>query len=118
MDLKTLLDTPPWEWPRDAGELFLRTLLDKQAHESDRLIAAELAGELVVMNDDLAEALLAIVHSRDEPEDLRATAAIGLGPVLEQGDLELLDGDEFEDPETVPVSLATFRNIQAIQLLR
>ena len=46
MDLKTLLDTPPWDWPEDAGMLLLETLVDKQANESDRLIAAELAGDL------------------------------------------------------------------------
>jgi HEAT repeat protein len=112
MDLKTLLETPPWDWPEDAGKLLLKTLVEKPANEADRLIAAELAGELVVMNDDLADALLAIVRNSDEPEELRATAAIGLGPVLEQGDLELLDDDEFDDPESVPISLDTFRNIQ------
>lgn len=112
MDLKTLLDTPPWDWPRDAGMLLFKTLLDKQAMESNRLIAAELSGELVVMNDDLADALLAIVRSDDESEELRATAAIGLGPILEQGDIELLDNDEFDDPESVPISLDKFRNIQ------
>jgi hypothetical protein len=112
MDLNTLLNTPPWEWPSDAGELFLETLVDKQANESDRLIAAELAGDLVVMNDDLAGALLAIVGNGDESEELRATAAIGLGPVLEQADTELVDNDEFDDPESVPIALHTFRNIQ------
>jgi HEAT repeat protein len=114
MDIKTLLDTPPWDWPRDAGMLLLKTLVDQQAKESERLIAAELAGEIVVMNDDLADALLAIVSSGDEPEDLRAKAAISLGPVLEQGDIELVDNEEFDDPESVPISLDTFRNIQAL----
>ncbi len=112
MHLNTLLKTPPWEWPQDAGELILETLVDKQAKEPDRLIAAELAGESVVINDALAGALLTIASSGDEPEELRAKAAISLGPVLEQGDLELLDDDEFDDPEGVPISLDTFRNIQ------
>jgi hypothetical protein len=108
MDLKTLLDTPPWEWPRDAGQMFRKILVDKQADESNRLIAAELAGDLVVMNDDLAGTLLAIVGSAEEPEQLRAKAAISLGPVLEQADL-----DGFEDPDDVPITERTFRNIQA-----
>jgi hypothetical protein len=112
MDLKTLLDTPPWEWPTEARTVILEALVDKQAKESDRLIAAELAGELVVMNEDLADALLAIVRGNNESEELRATAAIGLGPVLEQAYTELVDNDEFDDPESVPISLDKFRNIQ------
>jgi len=44
MDLKTLLDTPPWDWPTDAGRMFRKILIDQRA-ESDRLVAAELAGD-------------------------------------------------------------------------
>src|SRR5215469_4050799 len=68
MDLKALQDTPPWEWPRDAAERFQKTLLDHQADQTDRLIAAELAGDLTVINDDLADALTRIIRSPDEPE--------------------------------------------------
>jgi hypothetical protein len=107
MDLKTLLDTPPWEWPPDAGRTFLKTLVNKRADESDRLIAADLAGDLVVMNDDLANTLLALVGDASEPEQLRAQAAISLGPVLEQADI-----DEFEDPDDVPITERTFHKIQ------
>jgi HEAT repeat protein len=107
MDVKTLLDVPPWDWPSDAGKLFLKTLIDHRADESDRLVAAELAGDLIVMNDELADALLRIVCSGDEPGELRARAAIALGPVLEQADL-----DGFEDPDDVPITERTFRNIQ------
>ena len=82
MDLKTLMDTPPWDWPEDAGDLLLETLIDNQACGSDRLIAAELAGDSPVMNDELAKALLAIVGTRDDTDELRAQAAISLGPVL------------------------------------
>src|SRR5208283_5195039 len=114
MDLNTLLNTPPSEWPADAGEVSLRTLVDKQASISDRRIAAELAGNLVVMNDKIAYALLTIVGSGDEPEELRAKAAISLGPVLEQGDLELLDDDESNDPECAPISLDTLQNVQDV----
>jgi hypothetical protein len=104
MDLKTLLDTPPWDWPTDAGRMFLKILTDQRADESDRLIAAELAGDFTVINDDLADTLLTVVGSADEPEQLRAKAAISLGPVLEQAGM-----DGFEDPDDVPI---TFRNIQ------
>jgi hypothetical protein len=56
VDLKTLIDTPPWDWPRDAGKMFHKILNDSRAQESDRLMAAELAGDSTVMNDDLADA--------------------------------------------------------------
>jgi hypothetical protein len=107
MDLKALRDTPPWDWPRDAAEEFQEILIDHQADKTDRLIAAELAGDLTVINDDLADALTAIIRSPDEPEQLRARAAIALGPVLEQADT-----DGFDDPDDVPISQRTFRNIQ------
>jgi hypothetical protein len=112
MNVKDLLEIAPWEWPGNAGEILLKLLVDKQAGESDRVIAAELAGDLVVMNERMADALLALVSSSDEPEELRAAAAIGLGPVLEQADTELVDNDQFDDPEAVPITLLTFRNLQ------
>ena len=107
MDLKTLLDTPPWDWPRDAGWTLRKFLVDHGAIESDRLIAAELAGDFTVINDELADALLMVVCSADEPDELRARAAISLGPVLEQADT-----DGFEDPDDVPITERMFRNIQ------
>ena len=107
MDLKTFLDTPPWDWPRDAGRIFWRILVDQQANETDRLVAAELAGDFTVINDDLAATLLTIAGSPDEPEQLRARAAISLGPVLEHADT-----DGFEDPDDVPITERTFHNIQ------
>ena len=108
MDLKTLQDTPPWDWPRDAGKKFQEILIDHQASETDRLIAAELAGDLTVINDQLADALMAVIRRPDEPEQLRAAAAIALGPVLEQADT-----DGFEDPDdAMPITQRTFRNLQ------
>lgn len=107
MGLKTLLDTPPWDWPTDAGRMFGRILLDPRSDESDRLVAAELAGDFTVINDDLADALLTVAGSAGEPEQLRAGAAISLGPVLEQDDT-----DGFEDPDDVPITEQTFRKLQ------
>jgi hypothetical protein len=107
MDLKTLLDTPPWDWPRDARSTLRRILVDQRAHETDRLVAAELAGDFTVINDDLAATLLTIAGSADEPEQLRARATISLGPVLEQADT-----NGFEDPDDVPITEHTFHNIQ------
>jgi hypothetical protein len=104
MDLKTLQDTPPWEWPSNAGKMFLGILRDRQADDSETLLAADLAAELTVMNDALADALLSIVGNVAEPEQLRAKAAISLGPVL-----ELADEEEFDDPDDVPITEKTFR---------
>ena len=66
-------------------------LEDRQAEESDRLLAAELAGEVVVIDDDLAGTLLSLVGDAAASEPLRCRAALSLGPVLEQMDL---DGDD------------------------
>ena len=107
MDFKTLQDTPPWDWPRDAGKRFQEILIDHRADESDRLVAAELAGDLTVINDELADSLTAIIRSPDEPERLRARAAIALGPVLEQAET-----DGFKDPDDAPITQRTFRHIQ------
>jgi hypothetical protein len=106
MELKTLLDTPPWDWPRDAGDILEQILIDNRTNESERLIAAELAGDFTVINDELADILMTIIHSADEPEQLRARAAISLGPILEHADT-----DGFEDPDDVPITQRTFRNI-------
>ena len=107
MDLKTFLVTPPWDWPMDAWRTFARVLADQRASESDRLVAAELAGDFTVINNDLADMLLTIAGSADEPEQLRAKAAISLGPILEHADT-----DGFEDPDDIPITEATFHNIQ------
>jgi len=107
MDLKTLQETPPWEWPKDAGKMFLAILRDPHADAADRLLAAGLAGDFTVINDTLAAALLAILGSADQAEELRARAAISLGPALEQADIE-----EFDDPDASPIGLQTFRAIK------
>ncbi len=109
MDLKTLQDTPPWEWPKDAGKTFQKILADPRADESDRLIAAELAGDATVINNQLCDSLMAVVRNPGEPEQLRARAAIALGPVLEMADI-----DGFEEPDEVPISQRTFRRVQEL----
>jgi hypothetical protein len=107
MDIKTLQDTPPWDWPRDAARTFRKTLRDRRATESDRMIAAELAGDSVVIDDDLSEALLAIVGNAGESVQLRARAAISLGPVLQLAYIDLE-----EDPDEVPITEDTYHAIQ------
>ena len=114
VDLRTFADTPPWDWPRDAGTIFQQILTDNKANESDRRIAAQLAGDFTVINNELCDALLGIVSSADQSEQLRAAAAISLGPVLEQADLEQADTDEFENPDDVPISAPTFHRIRRV----
>src|ERR1035441_9232352 len=80
MDLNTLHDTPPWAWKKSAGKMFLPILRDPHADAADRLLAAGLAGDFTVINDALAAALLSILASAAEPQELRARAAISLHP--------------------------------------
>ena len=108
MDLQKLRDTPPWDWPEDAGEMLLGILRDDRVDEPSRLLAAELAGDSTVMNDELADCLLSIVRNGEEPEHLRAKAVISLGPALELAD----EGGYEGDPEEPPFAEATFRKIQ------
>ncbi len=107
IDLKALLDTPPWDWPDDAGKQFLKVLTDLNASAPDRLIAAELAGDFTVIDEALCDALLHIVGSADEPDELRARAAIALGPVLDQ-----CDTSDFDDPDEDTISEQKFHRIQ------
>jgi hypothetical protein len=107
MDLKTLNKIPPWEWPEGVGETLLGILGDGQADESDRLLAAELAGEFTVINEELAEALLSIIRRGDETEELRGRASLSLGPALEHADTM-----GFEDADDILLSEAAFIEIQ------
>ena len=71
MDLKTLKATPPWDWPPNAGKLFLNILADSQADASDRILAAALAGDYTVIDDALVEALLSVLVDGGESEKMR-----------------------------------------------
>ena len=90
-DVNLLQNIEPWQWPQEAAQTILDALSDPQAKPSERVIAADLAGDLVVMNDEVAEALIAVVGDATEPDELRAQAAISFGPVLEQTDLDGFD---------------------------
>jgi hypothetical protein len=107
MDLKMLPEIPPWEWPEDTDKMLLEVLVNDRASAADRLIAADLAGDIIVMNDEIADALLSIVQSKDHSEVLRGRAAISLGPVV-----ELADTDGFEDPDDIPISENAFHKIR------
>ncbi len=107
MDLEMLNAIPPWEWPNDAGALFMEVLRDPESEESDRLIAAELGGDFTVVNDEIFDILLSIIADSEETVSLRGSAAIALGPALEHSFLE-----EFDDPEDMPISEPTFLKAQ------
>ena len=106
--MHTLAEIPPWEWPVDANDDILQVLADGESPEAERLLAAELAGDLTVMNDVLAEELLRILASPGEPETLRARAAISLGPVVEEGEI-----GGFEEPDILAVTEGVLRRAKA-----
>jgi len=87
MRMHLLAAIPPWEWPSDASDQIQAVLADQTELGSERLLAAELAGDLVVMNDELAQELLRIIGSQGEPSNLRAQAALSLGAALEEADM-------------------------------
>jgi hypothetical protein len=105
--LRSLKDTPPWDWPQDTGELLLGILRDNRTGEPDLLLATELAGDFTVINDELADALLSILRSDDKSEEVRGQAAISLGPALEHADTE-----GFEESEDLLIKEGTFHRIQ------
>lgn len=107
MDLRTLNDLPPWDWPEGTGKMLLDVLQNDQTSESDLLLATELAGNLVVINDALVDALLSVLRNGDKPEEVRCKAAIALGPILEQTDTEGFD--DWSDPS---IAEGTFHAIQ------
>ena len=110
LGLHVLRETPPWEWPKSAPETFKAVLTNTAATESDRILAAELAGDFVAINDDLAETLLKILADSNESEQLRGRAAISFGAALEHCDL-----NGFDDPyDTPPITEEVFQMIQIV----
>jgi hypothetical protein len=108
--LKRLANAPPWEWPDDTGDTLLAALRDTASSAEELLLAVGMAGNPVVANDDLIHALLAVLRNAGASEDLRARAAIALGPVLEMADT---DGfEDLADYDTPPISEPVFHEIQ------
>ncbi len=105
--LKTIYDMPPWDWPREASGIFLDVLNDPNVDPADRLLAAEMAGNSVIVNDQLAKALLAVTVNNDETEKIRAKAVLSLGPVLEHGDIY-----GFDDLDDIVVTEKVINEIQ------
>lgn len=105
--LELIESLPPWQWPPDARQTFLKALADRTTAAPDRLIAAELAGDMVVINEDLAQLLAGIAADPAEPLELRANAAIALGPILEH-----TFTFEFDDPDDVYISPAVYEHLR------
>lgn len=105
--LRKLEDTPPWEWPEGTAQALLGLLRDPGTGEEALLLGVALAGDSVIINDELASVLLTLLRRDGASERVRSKAAIALGPLL-----ELCDVDGFDDPEMVPVTERTFREIQ------
>jgi len=108
LNLNDLNEIPPWEWPEDADSMVLTVLKDRKAIEKDRLLAAELAGDLVILGEEVGNALLDIIQSNEEAAELRSSAAIALGPGLEEAEF----GD-YSDPDDAPAFSESF--LQKIQ---
>jgi len=109
LDVNVLAEMPPWDWPRDAGTIIAKTLTEKNASLEDRLVAADLAGQIVVIDEAMCDLLLRMTANLEEPEQLRGLAVISLGPVLEQMDTSEED-DPYDDP---PITFEKFRHIRA-----
>ena len=107
MELAQLDNLPPWEWPEDADKTLLAVLGDKSAEESDRILAADLAGDYTVMGNDVALALLGVACSEDASAALRGEAAVSLGTALEHADII-----GFDDPDDLLITRNVFGEIQ------
>jgi len=107
MNLHALNQQEPWDWPQEAGSIIQGVLADQTATSEDRLLAAEMAGDIPILDEALAQTLGTIIGNNSEDEELRSVAAIALGPTI-----ELCDMHGFDDPEEVALSEKTFLQIQ------
>jgi len=103
MDIHVLDNIEPWEWPANAAEIIVHALRDPTTSEHDRALAAYLAGEFVVINDELADELIKIIEDPDAPPHVRSRAAIACGPALEH-----TSTFEWDDPDDILISEETF----------
>lgn len=99
MDLRELTDLPSWEWPDGSRRALLDALTNPSAPAGDRVLAAELAGDLLFMSDEIARALIGLLRDPDASEEIRSRAAISLGPPLEAFELDWLGIDEEDEEE-------------------
>lgn len=98
-----------WEWPNNTGSIIQTVLEDPAADPAIRLLAVGMAGDSVIMNNEIGRIVIALVCNNDEPEDLRAKAAIAFGVAFEYADLM-----EFDDPDDLILSEDVFHEIAAL----
>ncbi len=98
MDLTALSNLPPWEWPETAGTILSRVLRDGEASPEERTLAASMAGDITVIDDELVTLLLGVLGDGGEPADLRGMCAIALGPILEYSSSVGFDEDSYDAP--------------------
>ena len=103
MTLDELLSTESWEWPESARDTILAAMADTTLPEKERAAAISLASDIVVMDDDVARRLIAMLQDPSLAERLRGAAAIALGPILEMADI-----DGFDDPGEIGIQQRTF----------
>lgn len=103
MNLEIITALDPWDWPEDAKAILLDAIRDHERDEAERRLATRLAGDMVVVDDEVFDVLLEIVASGVETPEMRSRAAIAMGAALETADFE-----EFDFPEEAPISEATF----------
>ena len=109
--LQQIYDTPPWDWPKTAASLFLAALQDPDMAKADRLLAARMAGNLVVINDELAKALLEIVTNSRESEELRSRAVISFGAALDYIYFDMEEFAEVDEYNDFAVTEQTYQRI-------
>ena len=107
MNLILIETMPPWDWPPGTGAMLAKIMRNPQSPPADRILAANLASNPVVCDEPMAELFLSLVQDQSEPDELRAAAAISLGPILEETDIEGFD----EDLSEPPISRGTFELI-------
>jgi hypothetical protein len=94
MNIKTLKDIPPWQWPENAGQMFLDVLLDDQAHESDRLLAA-IEAAAFIRPHKASEILSPLLDSDDEDIVDAVYEALAMA-----GEIHEDEEDDDEGPKT------------------
>lgn len=85
MDLDALEALPTWEWPAGADAIVAEVL--RGSDREARLRAARLAGHLY--HDEGTVALLTDIAAAEPDPEVRARAAVALGPALEDCDTSL-----------------------------
>jgi hypothetical protein len=83
-----------WDWPEWASDTIIEGL--RTDDKAQQLSAAKLAAE--GMNESIGRIVIDLIRSTDADEEVRARAAIALGPALEECELDGFDDSDLDDP--------------------